>query len=661
MRQLISTLILITGLFIVSHANLFSQENLKIKQLTQDSLVARVQDSSIGERSQRRAVSALRMIGSETIIDFFIKSLENDSLNVYVRSDMVDALGDWKLQRTIIPLIEVFKNRSNHKRIRRRLTNTFGKIKSPLAVDPLIKALSERDQNVREGAVYALGKIGTQKSIDTIIELIDDGNKNVSRAANTVLRTLRPDLKVELLLASIEDEWLYQSENAIKELSSMGEIIVEKLHREIKGKNDHFRWQVLRVLSRIKSEMSVNLFLELINDKNHKISNECAVGLAGIKSEESIEPLILMLNSESMEIMETVIWILGEIRSDKAVKPLKKLAGSENNKIRKAAKVAINKIIKKELFIIALEYFPDYYKNKITYPIYPDLIEKKPEIPSPVFTPDNSEYIIGLSKNNKYSLIPVTLVENMERNKEWREKGRQLYVDFSDFPALAETGLHSDAELDHTKSITGRSISEINYLARPDRSSGAGFIAADEDIISVIKGDNRLIRKIGLIQDDIIRPLFHFWNMVVEGMKNDYWNNESLMMKGLFYNNYFINTTADGKGYQESIFDDEVLGNLHLEMWRDPTENEICYLNDHYSHLTEKKMANLKKKLFHIHTGEMAIYYARWYGFYEGHTDYRADPIAIACIFGIKSIEEIDKAFDGQLYEVLTEHHTSKK
>jgi len=44
------------------------------------------------------------------------------------------------------------------------------------------------------------------------------------------------------------------------------------------------------------------------------------------------------------------------------------------------------------------------------------------------------------------------------------------------------------------------------------------------------------------------------------------------------------------------------------------------------------------------------------YGFYEGHTEYRCDPIAIALIFGLKSLEEIDEAFDGKLFEVLTGH-----
>ena len=62
------------------------------------------------------------------------------------------------------------------------------------------------------------------------------------------------------------------------------------------------------------------------------------------------------------------------------------------------------------------------------------------------------------------------------------------------------------------------------------------------------------------------------------------------------------------------------------------------------------------KSLTSIRTGEMEPHYIMWYGFYEGHTAWRADPLAIAFIFGLRSIEELEKAFPGRLYEVMTKH-----
>ena len=57
----------------------------------------------------------------------------------------------------------------------------------------------------------------------------------------------------------------------------------------------------------------------------------------------------------------------------------------------------------------------------------------------------------------------------------------------------------------------------------------------------------------------------------------------------------------------------------------------------------------------------MAPYYIVRYGFYEGHTEYRADPIAIAFIFGIRSLAEIEMAFPGTLREALTMHFSRER
>ena len=81
-------------------------------------------------------------------------------------------------------------------------------------------------------------------------------------------------------------------------------------------------------------------------------------------------------------------------------------------------------------------------------------------------------------------------------------------------------------------------------------------------------------------------------------------------------------------------------------------------LTERYSRLSSEQIEELVEKLSHIHISEMAPYYIQRYGFYEGHTSYRADPIAVAFIFGLKSLPEIDAAFESRLYEAMTTHFT---
>jgi hypothetical protein len=303
--------------------------------------------------------------------------------------------------------------------------------------------------------------------------------------------------------------------------------------------------------------------------------------------------------------------------------------------------------------------------DQTLYYFYPQLYDRRPDIPSPFITEDGIEIAVVCTKAARYGVFDVT-VENDDslnyiNNKQGR--GLQLTVDTADFPTLAVTGLHAEQELARTVTITGKPVTEITRIGRPEMSSGVGFMAQDEDVLSILKGDNRLVRRLGLTHPQLARPLFHVWNIVYaheqvcnrkdRPVENPDW---------ISYDGRKIYIGAgSGHGWQESIFNDEILGMFQLEIWRELTDQEAKFLKEQYPQLTGKQFDELKRKLSYIHTGEMVPYYIRRYGFYEGHTGYRADPIAVALIFGLKSIEQIEQAFDGGLYRTLTEHFTPDK
>jgi hypothetical protein len=290
--------------------------------------------------------------------------------------------------------------------------------------------------------------------------------------------------------------------------------------------------------------------------------------------------------------------------------------------------------------------------NKI-FNLYPNTYDVSPEFPSPYKLKDGTEIVLAFTLNKKYALFPVT-VENGEpldyKNRKWYAKGQQLEVDASDFPTLAQTGLHSEEELNKTKTITGRSVEKITEIGRPEQYSGVGFMSQDEDIISVLRGDNMLVKKLNLTHPEMAEPLFHVFNVIIAVKKDSERGN----IKGLQYNQRTISLKFWGhKGWQESIFNDEILGYWEIEMSRELDQEEKDFLLGKYPDLTEEEMDRLIKKLSYIHTAEMAPFYIKRYGFYEGHTDYRADPIAIAFIFGLRSLDEIESAFKGELYNSL--------
>lgn len=301
-----------------------------------------------------------------------------------------------------------------------------------------------------------------------------------------------------------------------------------------------------------------------------------------------------------------------------------------------------------------------------SYHFYPHLYESIPEILSPCIMHDSVETILVITKNNQYGIVPVTMENGNPLLYSYKVgtfmgKDKQMHIDAGDFPALAKTGLHSLEELDKKEVITGLPIDVINCTGRPDAYSSAGFLADDEDIISVLKGDNQLVRKMGLTHPHLAKPLFHIWNLILMETELGFWARFYDNIKQIYYNGNLLNFRASGsKGWQNSIFLDEVQGRYNIHIDRGLTGEEEHYLTMHYSHLNNDQMAALKDKLSQLDFSEMLPYYIMRYGFYEGHTDYRCDPIAISFILGLKSLAEIDTVCEGNLHNILSEHYISK-
>lgn len=300
-------------------------------------------------------------------------------------------------------------------------------------------------------------------------------------------------------------------------------------------------------------------------------------------------------------------------------------------------------------------------KNK-ELQFYPQSFKELPDIPSPYTLENGIEVIVAHTKDNEFTIIPVTVENGEPRNYEKGQwgKGNQFEVNSQDFPGLANTGLHSDIELNEVSTIDGRSLADITKNGQAENMSTEGFMATDEDIISVLKCDNNLVKYLGLTHPQLAKPLFNIFNLILEHRK--YYLEKIRPYEDIdyiIYNGKNIYLQWGGaKGWQKSIFNDNILGYYEINIWRELNHEEIAYLNGKYSYLNDEQMKELVTKLSHIHTSEMVPYYIMRYGFYEGHTAWRADPITITFIFGLKSLSEIDRLLDDDLYTSLIQHYT---
>lgn len=78
-------------------------------------------------------------------------------------------------------------------------------IKDPRAVEPLIRALKDKDNDIRETVVYALGEIKDARAVEPLTHALKDEDSRVRSSAAVALGKIKDARAVELLIAASQD------------------------------------------------------------------------------------------------------------------------------------------------------------------------------------------------------------------------------------------------------------------------------------------------------------------------------------------------------------------------------------------------------------------------------------------------------------------------
>jgi HEAT repeat protein len=130
------------------------------------------------------ATQALGKIGKPAV-EALIEGLESKDESVRMYAAM--ALGRIKDVRAVAPLIEALKIKTRLGGVEGSASTALTKIGEP-AVEPLITALKDNDDNVRVLAIISLGNIGDKRAVEPIVNALKDDNKRVRNFAAKALK-----------------------------------------------------------------------------------------------------------------------------------------------------------------------------------------------------------------------------------------------------------------------------------------------------------------------------------------------------------------------------------------------------------------------------------------------------------------------------------------
>jgi HEAT repeat protein len=179
----------------------------------------------------------------------------------------------------------------------------------------LIKALGyKKDSNVRGKAAYALGRIGDSRA-------------------------------VEPLIRALSNEDSYLSDGAAKALTKIGELAVEPLIKALNNSDRLVRMYVVEALCKIGDSRAVEPLIKALNDSDRLVRYLAATALCKIDDSRVVEPLIAVARStDNITVRRDVVEALCKIGDSRAVEPLTRALNDTSESVRKSVTEAVKKI-----------------------------------------------------------------------------------------------------------------------------------------------------------------------------------------------------------------------------------------------------------------------------------------------------------------------------
>ncbi|MEA1906670.1 MAG: HEAT repeat domain-containing protein [Euryarchaeota archaeon] len=216
-----------------------------------------------------------------------------------------------------------------------------------LAIESLIEALDEDNEQIRENVVHTLGLIGDERAIEPLMNVLggdvfSDAEWGVQQTAAKALSFIGAPA-IEPLINAIEGRNVCLRQGAAWALGGINdEKVVEPLVKALDDDDDGVRQAAAYALgdNYICDERAVEPLVKALEDEDEGVRWAAARTLGGIDDERSIEPLIKALDDECDTVHWNAACALGWSGDERAIKHLIEALGvSEAGVGREAASI----------------------------------------------------------------------------------------------------------------------------------------------------------------------------------------------------------------------------------------------------------------------------------------------------------------------------------
>ncbi len=291
------------------------------------------------------AAVALGMIGSSQAEEVLIAAFHNSGINIeYV----IEALRKIGHNRAVEALIAALDDPDED--IRCYAASGLSEITNVKAVKALKSALRHSNSNVRMCAVEALGNIcnahqNDQEVVKPLITALNDSDSEVKERAAKVLGNIGNAQAVKPLIIALNDSDSEVRRKAAEALGNIGNAqAVKSLIIALDDPYRWTRWNAAKALAKIGNTQAVDSLIVALDNYDSNIRQYAIKLLSKIGSAKAVEALITALDSFDSGVRGTAAEALGKIGSSRAAEVLIDAVDDPDSQVRKSAVEALGKI-----------------------------------------------------------------------------------------------------------------------------------------------------------------------------------------------------------------------------------------------------------------------------------------------------------------------------
>ena len=204
--------------------------------------------------------------------------------------------------------------------------------------------LSDRNSKVRAINAERLGKIGGSGTAELLLKAMSDKDDEVRMSATTALKTMADPSIAGFLVNALKDPYKWLPARVAEVLVAIGAAGVPALHRALENDDSDLKGYIIEILGEIGQSGSVLYLNQILQDSNTNLRLQAARALGKIGHASSIQPLASLLEDPEVKVKVQAIRSLGLIGDPGAVQYLAPYLTVEDKAVRFAVSEALHNL-----------------------------------------------------------------------------------------------------------------------------------------------------------------------------------------------------------------------------------------------------------------------------------------------------------------------------